>query len=75
MDVNKKKKLRNKLLMSMTLCFVAIVLWEIFILNLLNKDVISITIAAISIIGVLLFVLGGIFLYCSNCWWNQKSHR
>ena len=32
MDVQKKKSLLRKLILGMTLCFVAMVLWQIFIL-------------------------------------------
>ena len=62
MDVQKKKSLLRKLILGMTLCFVAMVLWQIFILKLLEKGTINTLVAAISIIGVLLFVLGGILL-------------
>ena len=62
MDIKKKKSLLRKMIFGMTLSFIAIVLWQIFILNLLKNGVIGTTVATISIVGVLLFVLGGIFL-------------
>lgn len=58
----KRKALRNKLMIGMLLSFLAIVGWEVFMLQLLAKGVVSSTIATISIVGVLLFVLGGIFI-------------
>ncbi|MBQ8823052.1 MAG: chemotaxis protein [Lachnospiraceae bacterium] len=62
MDVKKKKKLLRKLIFGMLISFVSIVLWQIFVLKMLEKGIINTTIATISIVGVLLFVLGGIFL-------------
>lgn len=62
MDVKKKKSLLRKLIFGMTISFIAIVLWQIFILNLLEKGIINTGVAAFSLVGVLLFVLGGIFL-------------
>lgn len=62
MDVKKKKTLLRKLILGMLISFVSIVLWQIFVLKMLEKGIINTTIATISIVGVLLFVLGGIFL-------------
>ncbi len=62
MDVKKKKTLLRKLIFGMSICFLAIVGWVIFILKLLEKGTISTTLASISIVGVLLFILGGIFM-------------
>lgn len=62
MDVKKKKKLLGKLIFGMIVSFIAIVLWQIFILKLLEKGTITTTLATISLVGVLLFILGGIFL-------------
>jgi len=62
MDVKKKKTLLGKLIFGILLSFIAIVLWQIFILKLLENGKISTTVATISLVGVLLFILGGIFL-------------
>lgn len=63
MDKKKKRKaLRIKLMVVMGIGFLAIIGWEIFILQLLAKGVVSSTVATISIVGVLLFVLGSIFI-------------
>lgn len=62
MDVKKKKTLLRKVIIGMVISFISLVLWQIFILKMLDKGVINTTVAAISIIGVLLFVLGGIFM-------------
>ncbi len=62
MDVKKKKTLLRKLILGLTVCFLAIVGWVIFILKLLEKGTINTTLASISIVGVLLFILGGIFM-------------
>lgn len=62
MDVKKKKSLLRKLILGMTASFIAIVLWQIFVLKLLENGVINTGMAAFSLVGVLLFVLGGIFL-------------
>lgn len=62
MDVKKKKSLLRKLIFGMTISFIAIVLWQIFVLKLLERGTINTVVATISIVGVLLFVLGGIFL-------------
>ena len=62
MDTKKKKVLLRKMIIGLTGGFIGIVLWVIFILSLLGKGAINTTLASISIIGVLLFVLGGIFL-------------
>ena len=60
MDLKKKKSLLLKLFLGMIMCFVAMVLWQIFILKLLEKGTINTLIATIAIVGVLLFVLGGV---------------
>lgn len=62
MDVKKKKTLLRKLILGMSICFLAIVGWVIFILKLLEKGSINTTLASVSIVGVLLFILGGIFM-------------
>lgn len=62
MDVKKKKSLLRKLILGMIASFTAIVLWQIFVLKLLENGVINTAVAAFSLVGVLLFVLGGIFL-------------
>lgn len=62
MDVKKKKTLLRKLIIGMSVCFLAIVGWVIFILKLVEKGTINSTLASISIVGVLLFILGGIFM-------------
>lgn len=62
MDVNKKKSLFRKLIVGMLLSFISIVCWQVFILKLLENGVINTTVATISVVGVLLLVLGGIFL-------------
>lgn len=62
MDVKKKKSLLRKLILGMTASFIAIVLWQVFVLKLLENGVINTGMAAFSLVGVLLFVLGGIFL-------------
>ncbi|MBQ8799342.1 MAG: chemotaxis protein [Lachnospiraceae bacterium] len=62
MDVKKKKTLLRKLILGMSICFLAIVGWVIFVLKLLEKGTISTTLASISIVGVILFILGGIFM-------------
>lgn len=60
MEVTKRKALRNKLMLGMGVGFLATMLWVIFILKLLEKGTISTVIASISIIGVFLFIFGGI---------------
>lgn len=60
MEVTKRKALRNKLMLGMGAGFLAIMLWVIFILKLLEKGTISTLIASISIIGVLLVIIGAI---------------
>lgn len=58
MDAKKKKALRNKLIVSIVLGFVALVAWQVFILNLLEHGKIGSTLAMIFIVGSLLLVLG-----------------
>lgn len=60
-NTKKRKALRMKLTLGMGISFIAIIGWEIFMLQLLANGIVSTTVATISIIGVLLFVLGGIF--------------
>lgn len=62
MDVKKKKKLRNKLLLGMGTGFILTVVWIILMLKLLEKGVVNTTLASISIIGILLATLGAIFV-------------
>ena len=62
MDVKKKKKLRNKLLAGMGVGFILTVIWIIFMLKLLEKGVVSTTVASISIIGILLATCVSIFM-------------
>ena len=62
MDVTKKKKLRNKLLAGMGVGFILTVIWIIFMLKLLEKGVVSTTVASISIIGILLATCVSIFM-------------
>lgn len=61
MDVKKKKKLRNKLIVAMGLGLILTLLWVILTLKLLGNGTINTTIASISIIGILLFTLGTIY--------------
>lgn len=58
MDDKKKKSLLRKLIFGMLVSFIAIVLWQIFILKLLENGVINVTMATISIVGVLVLILG-----------------
>lgn len=63
MDKKKKRKaLRIKLMIGMGISFLAINGWVIFMLQLLAKGIVSSTVATISIIGVLLFIMGGILI-------------
>jgi len=62
MDVKKKKKLRNKLILGMGVGFALTVVWIVFMLKLVENGTISTAIAAISIIGILLAVLVAIYL-------------
>lgn len=62
MDVKKKKKLRNKLILGIGVGFLLTVLWIIFMLKLLEKGTISTTIASVSIIGILLATCVFIFM-------------
>ena len=62
MDVKKKKTLLRKFILGMSICFLAMVGWVIFILKLLEKGSINTTLASVFIVGVLLFILGGIFI-------------
>ena len=62
MDIKKKKKLRNKLILGISVGFILTVLWIIFMLKLLERGTISTTIASISIIGILLATCVSIFL-------------
>lgn len=62
MDGKKKKTLMRKMIIGMTIGFIGIILWQIFILKMLEKGAINTVIATISLVGVLVFVLTGIFL-------------
>ncbi len=62
MDTTKKKSLFRKLIIGMAIGFISIVLWQIFILKLLEKGIISTFVATIAVVGVLLLVLVSIFL-------------
>ncbi len=62
MDITKKKKLRNKLILGISVGFILTVLWIIFMLKLLERGTISTTIASISIIGILLATCVSIFM-------------
>lgn len=62
MDVTKKKKLRNKLILGIGVGFILTMLWIIFMLKLLEKGAIGTTLASISIIGILLFTCVAIFV-------------
>ena len=62
MDVKKKKKLRNKLLLGMGAGFILTVLWIILMLKLLENGTVNTVVASVSIIGILLATLIGIFV-------------
>ncbi len=49
-------------MIGMGVSFISIVLWVIFVLKMLERGTINTLMASISIIGVLLFILGGILL-------------
>ena len=60
MDKKKKKALRRKLMVSMILSFIVLVVWQIFVLNLLDNGKINTITATILIIGSLFLIIGGI---------------
>ncbi|MBQ7920190.1 MAG: chemotaxis protein [Lachnospiraceae bacterium] len=61
MDVKKKKKLRNKLILAMSVGFILALVWIVFMFKLVDSDTINSGVAATSIIGMLLATLVGIF--------------
>lgn len=62
MDIKKKKKLRNKIIIGMSTGFLLMVLWITFMLKLLEKGALGTTTVLISIVGIVLIVLIAIFL-------------
>lgn len=62
MDIKKKQKLRNKLILGMSVGFLLMVLWIVFMLKLLEKGVFSTTKVLFLIVGILLVILVAIFL-------------
>ncbi|MBQ9700705.1 MAG: chemotaxis protein [Lachnospiraceae bacterium] len=62
MDVKKKNKLRNKLILGLGIGFILTILWVILMFKLVDSDILNSTVAAISIIGILLAVMVSIFL-------------
>ncbi len=60
MDVKKKKSLRNKLIVGIIVSFVVIMIWQIFVLNLLDNGKINTFVATVFIVGSLFFVIGSI---------------
>ena len=62
MDVKKKKKLRNKLILAMSVGFILALVWIVFMFKLVDSDTIHSSVAAASIIGMLLATLVAIFL-------------
>lgn len=60
MDKKKKKALRRKLMVGLILGFVVLLVWQIFVLNLLGDGKINTITATIMIIGSLLVIMGGI---------------
>lgn len=62
MDDDKKKSLVQKLVLGMAISFAVTILWQIFVLKLLEKGVLSTTVASVLIIGIFVLVLGSIFV-------------
>ena len=60
MDIKKKKSLRNKLIVSIIVSFVIIMIWQIFVLNLLDNGKINTFVATVFIVGSLFLVIGSI---------------
>ncbi len=60
MDKKKKKALRRKLMVGMILSFIVMVVWQIFVLNLLDNGKINTLTATIFIVGSLFLIIGGI---------------
>lgn len=59
MDAKKKRAMRGKMIASLIAGFVIILVWQIFVINLLAAGKIGSTMGIILIVGVLLLVLGG----------------
>jgi len=62
MDITKKKKLRNKLMLGISVGFILTALWIVFMFKLVEKGAMSTTVASFSVIGILLAVFVAIFL-------------
>ena len=60
MDNTKKKTLRNKILFGMQGSAILMIIWQIFVLKLLERGSISTFVATLCIVGVFVFVLGGL---------------
>lgn len=60
MDKKKKKALRRKLALGMAVGFLVLVVWQIFVLKLLENGKISTLTAIIFIVGSLLIIMGGL---------------
>lgn len=60
MDNTKKKTLRNKILFGMQGSAILMIIWQIFVLKLLERGSISTFVATLCIVGVFVFVMGGL---------------
>ena len=60
MEGTKKKALRNRIIGGIGLGVLIMIVWQIFVLKLLEKGTINTTVATILVVGSILFVLGGI---------------
>ena len=62
MDNMKKKTLRNKLLFGMQGSMVLLIIWQIFVLKLLERGSINTFVAILCIVGVFVVVMGGLMI-------------
>lgn len=60
MDNTKKSKLHNKVLVGMQGSMILLIIWQIFILKLLERGSINTFVATLCIVGVFVVVMGGL---------------
>ena len=68
MDNTKKSKLHNKVLVGMQGSMILLIIWQIFILKLLERGSINTFVATLCIVGVFVVVMGGLRFKFDSFW-------
>ena len=62
MDSKKKKKILGKLIAGMGIGFILMLCWVFYVMKLVDADIMNSTVAALSIIGIMVVMLFSVFL-------------